>query len=82
MNGYAWFFAALSAVLAVQVLYLLRLYRRAFRAHVRREIQRRIDVDRVPGEGLTDKRRAWMLARIARGDSLGDIYAEDWEPLP
>lgn len=55
---------------------------RTIRKHGRQELARHADVARVMSLDVSDKRRAWMLARVAKGDTFGAIMTEDWEPLP
>lgn len=50
------------------------------RSHVRAETQRREDATwlSLPGVDLSNERRIDLLARVAQGETLDDIFAADW----
>lgn len=79
-NEFAYAVAAVFATgLAV---YAMSKHRKYVREQTWRVLQQRFDVARVLDSDFDDKRRVWLLARIAKGETFADIYDEEWETLP
>lgn len=81
MNGTS-LLAFTSAAFAVLLAKAVWLHIRTIRSHGREALERHADVARAMSLDVSDKRRAWMLARIAKGEAFAAILAEKWEPLP